>query len=122
MRLTKILRAKIHHARVTYKNTEYVGSLELCPDVMRKVGLQNGEAVEVWDVENGERFETYVFAGDFGVVGVNGAAAKKVNVGDRLIIAAFTWTDEAKNPLPQVVLLDETNKVVRKLPPFSKNG
>ena len=120
MRLIKLLKSKVHHARVTYSNPEYVGSVEMCPDVMRRVGLQNGEAVHVWNVENGERFETYVFGGEFGEVGVNGSAARRVNVGDRLIIAAFTWTDESVNP--RVVLIDEANRVVKRLQPFSRHG
>lgn len=87
---------------------------------MRRSGLENGELVHVWDVDNGERFETYAFCGEIGVVGVNGAAAHKVRTGDRLIIAAFSWTDESVTP--SIVLLDEENRVVRNLEPYTREG
>lgn len=120
MRLIQLLKAKIHHARVTYANVEYVGSIEMCPEVMERVGICNGEYVNIWDVDNGERFSTYCFAGEKGVFGINGAAARKVNVGDRLIIAAFTWTDEEVTP--KIVLLDENNGIIRDLKPYTRHG
>lgn len=92
-----------------------MGSLELDGELMRRVGLREGEYVAVWNVESGERFETYVFEGGKGVVGVNGAAAHRAKVGDRLIIAAFTWTDE--EIIPQVVLLGENNEILKDLTP-----
>ena len=120
MRLIKLLKSKIHHARVSYANSDYVGSIELDAEVMRRVNLREGEYVAVWNVDNGERFETYVFKGGKGVVGVNGAAARKVNVGDKLIIAAFSWTDE--DITPHVVLLDENNEVLKDMTPFTTHG
>lgn len=87
---------------------------------MRRVGLREGEYVAVWNVESGERFETYVFEGGKGVVGVNGAAAHRAEVGDRLIIAAFTWTDE--EIVPQVVFLGENNEIIKDLTPFTTHG
>jgi aspartate 1-decarboxylase len=120
MRLIQLLKAKVHHARVTYANPDYVGSIEMCPDVMERVGLHNGEFVNIWDVDNAERFSTYCFAGEKGTFGVNGAAAHKVRVGDRLIIAAFTWTDE--EVIPKIVLLDENNAIVRDMVPYDRNG
>lgn len=120
MRLVNLLKAKIHHARVSYANAEYVGSIEICRKVMEHVGLTNGEFVFVWDVENGERFTTYCFEGEEGMIGVNGAAARRVNVGDRLIIAAFVYTDEPV--VPKMVLLDEKNGIVRDMKPFSRHG
>ena len=120
MRLLNLLKSKIHHARVSYANPDYVGSVEICPRVLEMVGLLDGEFVYVWDVENGERFTTYAFSGEQGVVGVNGAAAHRVKVGDRLIIAAFAFTDEAETP--KVVILDEKNAIVREMRPFSRTG
>jgi aspartate 1-decarboxylase len=87
---------------------------------MNAAGLKNGEYVHIWDVDNGERFETYCFEGDAGAMGINGAAARKVAVGDVLIIAAFTWTDE--DIVPKMVLLDAKNAVVRHLEPYSRHG
>lgn len=121
MRLIQLLKAKIHHARVTYANADYVGSIELCPKIMKYVGISAGEFVWVWDVENAERFSTYAFPGEEGVVGVNGAAAHRVKVGDRLIIASFVWTDEGAIT-PKVVLLDENNKLLRDMVPFTREG
>jgi aspartate 1-decarboxylase len=120
MRLVKLLKSKIHHARVTYANAEYVGSIEICPDVMDAVGLLDGEYVHVWNVENGKRLTTYAFRGERACIGLNGAAAFYAEPGDRLIIAAFTWTDERVHP--QIVLLDENNQIVRELTPFARHG
>lgn len=105
---------------MSYANPEYVGSVEICSDVMAAVGLKDGEFVYVWNIENGERFTTYCFSGGKGVIGVNGAAAHRVNPGDRLIIAAFVFTDE--EVLPKIVLLNEKNEVERELKPFSTTG
>lgn len=120
MKLLTILKSKIHHARVTYANPDYVGSVEMDAEIMREVGLNDGEFIYVWNVENGERFTTYAFSGDTGVFGVNGAAAHRVNIGDRLIIAAFAFTDEAV--VPQIVLLDKQNRIERRLKPYSRTG
>lgn len=120
MRLIQLLKSKIHHARVTYANPDYVGSIEMCPEVMKLVGLNPGEFVYIWNVENGERLTTYCFPGDPQTFGLNGAAARRVSVGDRLIIAAFMWTDE--DILPKLVLLDENNHVVREMEPFKRLG
>ena len=106
---------------MSYANPEYVGSVEISAEIMERSGIQEGEYVYVWNVENGERFNTYAFSTrEAGIVGINGAAAHRVTVGDRLIIAAFAFTDGAITP--QIILLDENNRVVRDLKPFSKTG
>lgn len=120
MKLLTILKSKIHHARVTYANADYVGSVEMDRDIMAEVGLLDGEFIYVWNVENGERFTTYAFSGDKGTFGVNGAAAHRVKTGDRLIIAAFTFTDE--EVVPKIVLLNAKNEIERDLKPFSRTG
>jgi aspartate 1-decarboxylase len=120
MKLLTLLKSKIHHARVTYANHDYVGSVEMCAEIMDEVGLKDGEFVYVWNVENGERFTTYAFKGPKGTFGVNGAAAHRVKVGDRLIIAAFAFTDE--EIVPQIVILTEKNEIMRHLVPFSVTG
>lgn len=121
MRLLNLLKSKIHHARVSYANPDYVGSVEISAEIMRRSGIEPGEYVYVWNVENGERFNTYAFPTDEScVVGVNGAAAHRVTVGDRLIIACFAFTDE--KIVPQIILMDEKNSVVRDLKPYSKTG
>lgn len=120
MKLIQLLKSKIHHARVTYANPEYVGSIEMCPLVMERVNLTPGEFVYIWNIENGERLTTYCFPGEPQVFGLNGAAARRVKVGDRIIIAAFTWTDEPITP--KLVLLDENNHVARDMEPYSRYG
>lgn len=120
MRLLQLLKSKLHHARVTYANPDYVGSIEVCKELMERVGLQDGEMVQIWAVDHAARLNTYAFAGPKGVVGLNGGAARYFNPGDRLIICAFTWTDE--EIIPKIVLLDEKNEVVRDMTPYSVHG
>ncbi len=111
-----MLRAKLHHARVTDANIEYVGSITIDTDLLAQVKMIPYEQVLVVDVENGARFETYIIPGDpgSGVIQVNGAAAHLVNLGDRLIVMAFGLVEfpPIANWQPQVVVLDERNAVL----------
>ena len=115
----KMLRAKIHRATVTQADIDYIGSITIDPDLYDAVGVLPYEEVLVADLSNGARFETYVMQGQrgSGVICVNGAAAKLVTAGDRIIIMAFAYVtpDEAKDLQPKVVLVDEKNRIVRKL-------
>lgn len=120
MRLSQLLKAKLHHARVTYANTEYVGSIEIGADLMEAVGLQDGELVHVWAVDGESRIQTYCFAGPNGVIGLNGGAARFFQAGERVIIAAFDLSDAPV--VPKVVLLNEDNRIVRDMTPFSIVG
>jgi aspartate 1-decarboxylase len=120
MRLSQLLKAKIHHARVTYANPDYVGSIEIDQSLMERVGLKDGELVHVWGVDHTSRIITYAFAGPSGVVGLNGGAAHFFKEGDRIIIAAFDMTDEAI--IPQMILVDESNRFIRDMTPFSVVG
>ncbi|HVO68685.1 MAG TPA: aspartate 1-decarboxylase [Aggregatilineaceae bacterium] len=110
-----MLRAKLHQARVTHADPDYVGSITIDPDILEQVGMLPYEKVLIADIESGERFETYIIAGTAGsrVIQLNGAAAHLVTVGDRLIIMAFSLVDfpPPKNWSPQVVVLDEANNV-----------
>jgi len=110
MMLRSLLRSKIHGARVTAAEVEYVGSIAIDAELIERVDLLPGEQVHVWNVDNGQRFETYVIEAErgSGVICVNGAAAHRVKVGDRLIIAAFVLTDEPVTP--RVVVVDENNR------------
>ena len=92
----------MHHAHVTYADVNYTGSIEIGQDLMAAVGLEVGEAVQVWAVDKPVRLETYVIAGKNGIIGLNGGAAQYFEVGDRVVIAAFCWADTA--PTPQMVL------------------
>jgi aspartate 1-decarboxylase len=120
MRLSQYLKAKLHHARITYANPEYVGSIEIDQALMERVGISDGELVHVWAVDREARLITYAFAGPSGVIGLNGGAAHSFMVGERVIIAAFDLADEPITP--QMVLLDDKNQVVREMTPFSVVG
>jgi len=110
MRLLTLLKSKIHRATVTEANVDYVGSITIDRDLIERVELLPGELVHVWNVNNGQRFETYVLEGrrGSGIICVNGAAAHRVSVGDKVIIAAFALTDEPVEP--KMILVDEHNK------------
>lgn len=120
MRLRKLLKAKLHHARVTYANPDYVGSIEIDRELMDRIGIEDGEVVHVWAVDHKSRIETYAFSGPKGAIGLNGGAAHFFQPGDRVVIAAFTWTDETVEP--KVVLLNEQNEIVRDMSPFCVTG
>lgn len=112
--LVSMLRAKLHHARVTDADINYVGSITIDTDLLEQVGMVPYELVLVADVESGTRFETYIMSGEAGsgTIQVNGAAAHLVSVGDRLIIMGF-GSVEFPPPAdwqPRVVMLDELNR------------
>jgi aspartate 1-decarboxylase len=120
MRLSQLLKAKIHHARVTYANPDYVGSIEIDRTILEEVGIQDGELVHVWAVDHDARIVTYAFGGPTGSCGLNGGAARYFRPRDRLIIAAFDLSDEPIEP--KMILLDENNAIVRHLEPFNVLG
>jgi aspartate 1-decarboxylase len=116
--MRKMLRAKIHRATVTQADVDYEGSITIDRRLLDATDMLPNEAVCVWNVTNGNRFETYVVAGppDSGVVCVNGAAAHLVRPGDLVIIAAYTWLDEAaaRAHQPKVVFVDARNRLREK--------
>lgn len=120
MRLRQLLKAKIHHARVTYANPEYVGSIEIDAALMERVGIIDGEQVHVWAVDHDARIVTYAFGGPRGVIGLNGGAARFFTPGDKVIIAAFDLADQPIEPA--MVMVDDENRVVRDMTPFSVVG
>jgi aspartate 1-decarboxylase len=117
--LLKVLRSKIHRARVTEAEIEYVGSITIDADLMDAAGLVPGQCVLVADMTNGSRFETYVMRGrpGSGTICINGAAARLVTVDDEVIIMGFAYVDpkDAAALKPAVVLVDDKNKVTKKL-------
>ena len=110
MLLRTYLHGKIHNIRLTDKNVNYVGSITLGPEFLEAAGIQVNEAVHVVNVENGERFITYVLPnGKPGECTLNGGAARMAEVGDKLIVMAFAQSDK---PLePKVALVSEQNKL-----------
>ena len=111
----EMLKAKLHRIRVTESCLDYEGSLTLDPDDMEAVGILPYEKILCADVENGNRFETYAIAGRRGshVCCLNGAAAHKGKVGDRLIVMAWAQVpeDEARGFRPKIGVLDERNRL-----------
>lgn len=111
-----MLKSKIHRARVTDRDTDYVGSLTLDPELINQADLIPNEQVHVWDVTNGARFVTYVIEGESGsgTVQVNGAAAHLVREGDVVIVASFAAYDESdlETYAPIVVHVNEHNEVL----------
>jgi aspartate 1-decarboxylase len=112
-----MLKSKIHRATVTGSDLHYVGSITLDAELMQSADLLPGELVHVLDVDNGNRFETYVIEGEpgSGAVCLNGAAARLVHVGDRVIVVSYGVYDEAElvTHEPRVVHVDDRNAIVR---------
>jgi aspartate 1-decarboxylase len=112
----QMLKSKIHRATITDCDVDYVGSITLDPDLMRQADLLVNEQVHVWDIDNGARFVTYAIEGvqGSGTVQVNGAAARLVRTGDRVIIASFAAYDERdlERYSPVVVHVNDDNDVV----------
>jgi len=112
----KLLKSKLHHIRVTQAEKEYEGSLTIDEDLMDAVGIVNYEKLLIANLDNGERFETYALVGQrgSGITCLNGAAAYKGKIGDRLIIMTWCTLDEAEvaTHKPKVVRLDENNKII----------
>ena len=115
MRLLNLLKSKIHHATVTQADKDYIGSIAIDHNLIEQAGLIPGELVHVWNVDNGERFETYVIDEEpgSGKIIVNGPAAYRVAPGHKIIIAAFCLTDEPITP--KAILVDAQNRYVKDL-------
>lgn len=115
--LTQVLKAKIHRATVTQAELDYVGSITIDQTLMEASGIREYERVQVVDINNGNRLETYVIAGerDSGVICLNGAAARLVEIDDMVIIMAYVWLNEQEleTHTPKVVFVDHENKVVQ---------
>ncbi len=109
-----MLKSKIHRATVTDANLNYVGSITIDENIMNEANIIENEKVQVVNINNGERFETYVIKGPFGkgTICLNGAAARLVQPKDRIIIMSYCIMDqkEAKNFKPKIVFLNEKNK------------
>lgn len=112
---TKLLKAKIHRATVTQTDVNYHGSITIDRNLLEATGLLPNEAVLVADCENGNRFETYIIAGEAGsgVIGVNGAAARLTATGHKVIILSFVMADEKElqRHVSKVVICDDRNRV-----------
>lgn len=110
-----MLKAKIHNAVVTQAEKDYEGSVSVDEDLLDEAGLVPYEQVHIYNITNGERFVTYLIKGErgSGMVGINGAAVHKANVGDRVILAVFGLMDEEETEffIPRVLIMDKDNKI-----------
>lgn len=117
--LITLLKAKLHRATVTEANLNYTGSITIDRDLVDEAGIFIHEKVQIVNNNNGARFETYVIGGErgSGVLCLNGAAARLVQPGDKVIIMAYAQMtpEEAKNHKPVVLLLDDDNRIQEKL-------
>ena len=112
----EFLYSKIHRATVTDANLNYVGSITIDEDLLKAAKIREWQKVEILNINNGERFSTYVIEGkaNSGVICLNGAAARKVQIKDKIIIVAYALLneEEQKTHKPKVVHVDENNKIV----------
>jgi aspartate 1-decarboxylase len=112
-----MLKAKLHHARVTAVELEYEGSCAIDEDLLDMADIREYEQIHIYNKNNGERFITYVIRAErgSGIISINGAAAKKASVGDRIIICAYTTMDlsAADQFKPKLVYLGEDNQITR---------
>lgn len=121
----EMLKAKIHRATVCQAELDYVGSITVDGELLDAAGILEYEKVQIVDINNGSRFETYTISGEpgSGMICLNGAAARCVSVGDKIIIMAYGsyHMREAKEHRPSVVFVDEKNRISR-ITSYEKHG
>lgn len=107
-----LLKSKIHRATVTGADMHYEGSISIDKNLCLEADMKEFEKVDIYNINNGERFSTYVIFGGEGEISLNGAAARLVQVGDIIIIASYALYEDngIKNHSPKVILVDATNK------------
>ncbi len=114
--LSEFLYGKIHRATVTEANLEYVGSITIDKALLTASGIKKNQKVEILNINNGERFSTYVIEGkeNSGIICLNGAAARKAQVKDKIIIVAYALLndEEQKNFSPKIAHVDDNNKLI----------
>lgn len=110
-----VLKSKIHKVGITEADLNYIGSITIDENMMDAVNLIENERVHIYNITNGNRFDTYVIKGerDSGVIGINGAAARKVAVDDKIIIVSYASMEfeEAKTHKPLIIFPDDNNKI-----------
>ena len=123
----EVIKSKIHRVTVTQADLNYVGSITIDEALMEAANMIEGEKVQIMDIDNGERFETYIIKGErgSGCICLNGAAARRVQVGDVIIIASYALMDfeDAKQFRPWVIFPDTaTNRLVKYHPEAGPSG
>ena len=115
--LQEFISSKIHRATVTDANLNYVGSITIDETLLKASKIKEWQKVDILDIDNGERFHTYVIKGEAnsGKICLNGAAARKVQKGDKVIILTYAslTPEEAKDFKPNIVIVDENNKIIK---------
>ncbi|MDE7124343.1 MAG: aspartate 1-decarboxylase [Eubacterium sp.] len=115
--LVNMLKGKIHRATVTQAELNYVGSITVDEELLEASGINEYELVQVVNINNGSRFETYTIAGEkgSGLICLNGAAARQAQTGDKIIIIAYAMMteEEVKKYPPSIVFVDDENKIIR---------
>ena len=110
-----VLKSKIHKVGITEADLNYIGSITIDENMMDAVNLIENERVHIYNITNGNRFDTYVIKGerDSGVIGINGAAARKVAIDDKIIIVSYASMEfeEAKTHKPLIIFPDDNNKI-----------
>jgi len=113
-----MFKGKIHRATVTQAELDYVGSITIDKLLLDASGILPGEKVQIVNVNNGARLETYTIEGPegSGVICLNGAAARSVHVGDRVIIISYCWIEEdkAQSLVPKAIFVDDNNKIIER--------
>ena len=121
----ELLKAKIHRATVVQAELDYVGSITVDSELLEASGILEYEKVQIVDINNGSRFETYTIAGErgSGMICLNGAAARCVSTGDKIIIMSYAsmTPEEAKTHKPTVILVDDDNRISR-VTNYEKHG
>ncbi|HPE55195.1 MAG TPA: aspartate 1-decarboxylase [Bacteroidales bacterium] len=111
----EVLKSKIHRATITKSDLNYIGSIGIDEDLMDAANLIENERVHIYNITNGERLETYIIKGKrgSGTISLNGAAARKAAIGDKLIIVSYASMDfeEAKSHKPTILFPDDQNKI-----------
>ncbi len=112
--IREMLKSKIHRAIVTDANLNYEGSITIDKNLCREANILEFEKVDIYNINNGKRFSTYVIYGNEGEIILNGAAARLAQKGDLIIIASYaTYTEEElKNYLPKIIKVDEKNRII----------
>ncbi len=111
-----MLKSKIHRATVTHSELHYEGSCAIDEDLLEAANIVENERIDIWNINNGERFSTYAIKGErgSGMISLNGSAARRAQLGDLVIIAAFATVDEAELKAgwkPDLVFVDERNRI-----------
>lgn len=110
-----MLKSKIHRAMITGSDLNYQGSISICKDLLKSAEILPNQQVDVVNINNGERFTTYAIESEIeGEIQVNGAAARKVQKGDKIIIISYALIDdkEASTHQPKILLMDDRNKII----------